>query len=145
MVFQRGPQTNPSNEISIQAVVEFLKNGTNLGETIRACKDIRRFITVRTVNGGAMHGDLQMPNSLIMKQGKFLGKAVRWYYSTDRESCLYYKKPNASKNHNKVPMSEGAKPMMTMVDDFPDDIDYDYYLQQARSMLHDVGYYKNVI
>ncbi len=138
-------QTNPVSEISILAVIEFLKNGVNMGETIRNCTDIRKFITVRTVNGGAMHADVDMPNSIIMKQGKFLGKAVRWYYSTDRTSCLYYKKPNASKNHNKVPMSEGAKPMMTMLKRFPDDMDHDYYLQQSRSMLHDVGYYKNVI
>ena len=137
--------TNPQNEISINAVVDFLRDGTPMGETIRNCTDIRKFITVRTVNGGALHGDMEMPNKIIAKQGKFLGKAIRWYYSNDRDSCIFYKKPNATGNHNKVPKSEGAKPMMTMVDQFPRDIDYDYYLRESRSILHDVGYYEPVI
>ncbi|AGH31453.1 DNA polymerase [Loktanella phage pCB2051-A] len=137
-------QVNPVSEISILAFVEWLKNGTPFAETIRGCKDIRKFVTVRTVNGGALHGDIHMPNRIVGLQGKYLGKAVRWYYSTSRDSCMFYKKPNGSGNHNKVPMSEGAWPMMTMPDEFPTDIDYQYYFNQCIEFMYDVGYITDV-
>lgn len=49
-----GLQKNPTNEICIEALEQLLINNIPIHETIHACKDIRKFINVRTVKGGAV-------------------------------------------------------------------------------------------
>jgi hypothetical protein len=43
---------NPTNQICVDAVKEYIINGTPLEKTIRRCDDIRKFVTVRAVQGG---------------------------------------------------------------------------------------------
>jgi len=45
---------NPASEICGDAIAEFLSKGTPIIYTIAACRDIRKFVTVRQVNGGAV-------------------------------------------------------------------------------------------
>lgn len=45
---------NPNKEICIEAVKALLSDGTPIAETIVRCRDIRKFVTVRTVRGGAI-------------------------------------------------------------------------------------------
>ena len=45
---------NPDVEICSDAVADFLAYGTPILYTIAACQDIRKFVTVRKVNGGAV-------------------------------------------------------------------------------------------
>lgn len=120
---------NPTSEICSDAVVEFLTKGTPFHKTIRKCRDVTKFVTVRTVKGGALD-----------QHGNYLGKAIRWVYSTEVEGAIHYKTPNATGNHNKVPRSEGARPLMELPDKFPDDLDYQFYVREARSILCDIGY-----
>lgn len=68
---------------------------------------------------------------------EYLGKVVRWYYGTRAPGPIVY-----ASNGNTVSLSYGAQPCMTLPDDFPDDIDYQWYIDKAESMLHDVGYYR---
>lgn len=49
-----GLQKNPTNEICIEALEQLLINNVPVHETIRSCKDIRKFVNVRTVKGGAV-------------------------------------------------------------------------------------------
>ncbi len=116
---------NPEGLICSDAVQAFLSKGIDVEDTIRACNDLRRFVTVRNVRGGAH------------KDGWFLGKVVRWYYARGVTGEINY-----VLSGNKVPNSEGAKPLMEWID-FPDDIDYDYYIRRAYGMLQDIGYYGN--
>lgn len=116
-------QKNPANEICVKAAVAMILDGTPLEETIRGCQDIRQFVTIRTVQGGAMKGD------------KYLGKAIRWYYATDTEGTINYRT-----NGNTVPRSEGAKPLMVLPETFPDDVDFDWYIREARDILGDVAF-----
>lgn len=67
---------------------------------------------------------------------EYLGKVVRWYYGTRSPGPIVY-----ASNGNTVSLSYGSRPCMTLPDDFPDDIDYQWYIDKAESMLHDVGYY----
>lgn len=114
---------NPQNPICNEAIVEYLVNGTQLEQTIQACQDITQFLTVRRVTGGAMFKD------------NVVGKAVRWYYSTETKTeTLRYKK-----NGNKVPKSEGAKPLMELPDVLPTDIDYQAYIKDAIKSLKTLG------
>jgi hypothetical protein len=119
---------NPVNIICMESVLEFLKNKTPIETTILNSKDIRKFITVRTVKGGAIKID--------NKKTEYLGKAIRWYYSTKTRSPIYY-----AQSGNKVPRSEGAAPCMVIPSEFPEDIDFKWYIAEAENILKDVGYF----
>lgn len=116
-------QKNPSATIIIDAVVAFLRDGVRLSKTINYCRDITKFLSVRTVNGGAMAGK------------DYLGKAIRWYYCKGERGNLSYKKTG-----NQVPKSRGSKALMELPTEFPDDVNYDYYFEEAQEVLRDIGY-----
>lgn len=118
-----GLSKNPTNEICSEAVVKMLTDFTPVEETIMACRDIRRFVTIRQVKGGA-----------VDQSGNYLGKAVRWYYAAGVVGPLTYKS-----NGYTVARSDGAKALMDLPDHFPDDIDYDWYIREANSILADIG------
>lgn len=67
---------------------------------------------------------------------EYLGKVVRWYYSTQAPGPIVY-----ASNGNTVSLSYGARPCMTLPDEFPADVDYAWYIGKAEAMLRDVGYY----
>jgi hypothetical protein len=114
---------NPESLICNDAVVQFLINKTPIEKTIRECKDIRRFVTIRTVKGGAE------------KSGVYLGKAVRWYYSKTIKGEINY-----VTSGNKVPNSDNAMPLMDLPTELPDDIDFEYYIAKANEILKEIGY-----
>lgn len=124
---------NPTAEICADAVCDFITNGTPISQTIKGCTDIRKFITVRKVNGGAT------------KDGEYLGKAIRWYKSTATTSAIHYKKANKGGNFNKVPKSDNSMPVMLLPKEFPTDVDYSDYIRTARLMLIDLGYTQDII
>ncbi len=116
-------RSNPANEICSKAVKEFLKTRKPIEETIRECKDVRQFVSIRTVNGGAV------------KAGQYIGKAIRWYYGADELDAIFY-----ISSGNKVPRSDGAVPLMKLPDMLPADIDFDWYINEANDMLKQIGY-----
>lgn len=67
---------------------------------------------------------------------EYLGKVVRWYYSTQAPGPIVY-----ATNGNTVSLSYGARPCMNLPDQFPDDIDYAWYTSKAESILKDIGFY----
>ena len=113
---------NPTTTICIEAVECFLRDGVALRQTIEACSDMRKFISIRTVRGGAV------------KDGVFLGKAIRWYYGTDSGSEIIY-----ASTGNKVAKSDGAIPMMELSETPPANVDYNWYVAEAEGMLRDLG------
>jgi hypothetical protein len=115
---------NPEYYICSEAVQLYLKNKTPIEETIRNCKDIKKFVFVRNAAGGAE------------KEGIYLGKALRWYMPTNKTSCIKY-----VSNGNKVANSEGAAPLMDLSKELPSDLDFDFYIERAIELLFDVGYY----
>lgn len=117
---------NPSAIICITAVKDYLTKDIEIEDTIRECKDIRQFVTVRTVAGGATW------------KNQYLGRVVRWIYSTQGTE-IYYKKPNKTGNHNKVAKSDGARPIMEL-GEFPKDIDYERYIQESEDILETIGF-----
>lgn len=113
---------NPVSTICIEAVTAFLKSGVPLKTTIEACVDITRFVTIRTVKGGAVQGS------------EYLGKAIRWYYSREQLPEMVY-----VLSGNKVPNSDGAKPLMDLPATLPEDLDLDYYWREAAAILVAIG------
>ncbi len=116
---------NPQTTICSEAIVEYITKGIKLADTITQCTDVTKFVSVRNVKGGAT------------KQAVYLGKVIRWYYTKNEQGYIEYKT-----NGNKVPKSDGAKPLMNLPVEFPSDIDYDWYIKEATNMLFDIGYYK---
>ncbi len=112
------PKWNPTCDICSEAVIMYLSQGIPVDETIKACTDIRKFIEVRRVTGGAF------------KDGEYLGKAIRWYYSADAGGPIVN-----TKNGNFVPRSVGARPCMMMPEGIPDDLNHDLYIARAYDML----------
>lgn len=115
---------NPETLICNDAAIAFVSKGVPVEDTIRACKDIRRFVTVRNVKGGAT------------KSGKYLGKTIRWYYSTLMKGNIRY-----VLSGNKVPNSDSAMPLMELPEgnELPDDIDYVRYIRIANEILAEIG------
>lgn len=187
---------NPVNNICTEAASAFVEHGTPIAETIFRCRDIRKFVTVRTVRGGAIkvtktHYDesltLSKKRDLLLMLGwqithgskvadihvtapgtmdtmgehgipleeayrkycgddefDYIGKVVRWYYAVGETGVLRYKNPNKQGTRNTVPNSEGAKPLMELPDEFPDDVDYDFYLAETNRILKDIGLWKGL-
>lgn len=116
---------NPEALICSDAVKAFLSAGTAVEDTIRQARDIQRFVVVRNVRGGAH------------KDGYFLGKTVRWYHSRSTGGTINY-----VSSGNKVPNSDNARPLMEL-GEFPEDMDFDYYVRRSEEMLAKLGAYGN--
>lgn len=120
-----GLQKNPDGVIVYEAVTKAIAENAPIESTILDCTNMLKFVTVRTVKGGAVW------------RGEVLGKAVRFYYSTSvaEDECIHY-----ASNGNRVPKSAGAKPMMDLAAEFIGDIDYQAYIVAAEKLLCEVGY-----
>jgi hypothetical protein len=125
---EAGLQKNPTNQICYEAFKKFVCTGKPIAETLWECRDISKFVSVRTVKGGAVKKSED-------GQFEYLGKAIRWYYAKDTSGEIVY-----ALTGNKVPKSEGVKPLMNLPDQFPEDIDYDRYYQEALDLLQLVSY-----
>jgi hypothetical protein len=139
---------NPQMTICSDAALAMIKHGTPLETTILNCKDISGFLTVIKATGGAVWGGEVIPmegdEDLItsLKGGEYLGKTIRYYWGIDGQP-IFEAKPNASGNHKKISKTDGAIECMNLPDEFPSDIDYNKYVQEARDILISVGFYGN--
>lgn len=121
---EAGLTKNSTGSIITDAVVEYLDKGTPIRETIKNCTDIRKFVAIRQVRGGAVWN------------GEYLGGVVRWYISNkeDVPEMIY------AKSGNKVAGSTNGVPLMKMEDIIPEDLDYEHYITKSESYLQDFGY-----
>jgi hypothetical protein len=121
-----GLKKAPDAQICSDAAVAFLAHGVMPEDTIEACTDVRQFVVVYRVAGGCSDNE-----------GNYLGKAVRWYYSTQVRQPL-----REIGTEKTVAASMGAKPIMTLPDDFalPDDLDVVWYVREAYARIADTGY-----
>jgi hypothetical protein len=138
-------QKNTQNDICNEALIAYLKDGTPIEETIRACKDIRKFVTVRTVKGGGVFNRITFDNPTVYNEGdvvksekqhvtRYLGKVVRWYYGTNDTGTINYKTSG-----NKVPRTDGCVPLMDLPVDFPNNVNYNFYINEVNDLLMDIG------
>lgn len=117
-----GLMKNPTNEICVDAVLAYLTEKTPLELTIKQSKSIESFLTSRRVTGGAEY------------KGESLGKVVRFYHAEGSSAPIKY-----LKNGNKVAKSKGAFPIQDLPSTFPDNVDYQYYINEAKGMLKKLG------
>lgn len=116
---------NPVTLICVKAVKAYLTTGKPIGETVNECQDIRQFVVVRNVKGGAVQ---------LGEKNSFIGKVARWYYAKDITGSFVY-----ANSGRKVPKSLGARPLMQLPEQLPPDLDHDWYIREAERILSDVG------
>lgn len=66
-------------------------------------------------------------------ESQYLGKVVRWYYARATKGCI------VTPAGGQVAKAEGCKPLMTLPDALPADIDYAKYIADARAILAEIG------
>lgn len=123
---QSGTQldTNPNMLICTDAIEAFLSKGADIEKTIRECTNLKRFVIVQNVRS---------PGASF--EGEYLGKVVRYYKSKTSQSCI-----RSVGSGNKVPNSDGARPVLDLPTVLPDDLDYQFYIDKCTSILYDIGY-----
>ncbi len=114
---------NPECLIVADAVKAFIAESVPIEKTVTECTDIRRFVSVRKVTGGAQ------------KDGRYLGKTIRWYYANKILGTI----TRATNSHN-IPLTEGGKPCMVLPDVMPDDVNLEKYIADCYSVLEDIGF-----
>ncbi len=112
---------DPTGDICSEAAIAWVKDGTPIEQTIRACRDIRKFIFVRMAAGGGF------------KDGEYLGKLVRWYHGVGTKSGIL------TAEGNQVAGTTGAVPCMDLPEEFPDDVDVAWYVREAWARVADTG------
>lgn len=120
---ETGLSKNAEGEIIMDAVVAQLRDGVPVAKTITECNDVRKFMCIRTVAGGAAQGGLP------------LGKVIRWYYSSEPQDEILI-----INTGGRVGKTGGGKPMMELEDQIPADIAYDVYIEKAEKMLEKLAY-----
>lgn len=120
---ETNPKKNAVNEICIDAATAFMATGADIPTTIKSCTKLQKFTTMRRVKGGGV------------KDGKYLGKIIRWYYSTEAQGEII-----SAANGNKVARSDNANPCMDLPDVLPTDVDYDWYIAETYKILEEIGY-----
>jgi hypothetical protein len=170
---------HPSTDICVKAVHAYLAKGVPVEESVRANRDIRDFVAIQKVTGGAEWGRSSMlrdkakkaervatlqllgwtdisgkgdwvapggsdtgalPNEKAYKEacratsmpGESIGKAIRWFYSVNGKPITNYK-------GGKVAATDGSRPIMELPDVMPNDVDYQWYITEAKSMILDLG------
>lgn len=199
----------PTNDVCIDAICDYLRTGKAIEDTIYECEDIRKFVSVRNVKGGAefvrikfdedmedMEKEFRLfergykpyskrkgvpdPRGLwlrpdesgiknaitmdeayaeiyqdsvmreYMSQGRkrvvrsnthkvrgeheYLGKIARWVYATKASGRIEYRTTG-----NKVPKTDGCRPLMELPDHVPTWVDRERYIKEAYSLLTDLG------
>lgn len=150
--------------IVTEAIRKFLLDDTPMKDTIMGCKDPSQFCVARQVTGGAIWSPEDYPNTeeydeylkkvpfklnkalekrndnfkkefVLAEANKwYIGKVVRYYYSTEGKPMFY------KSSGNRVPKSDGCKPMMKLVKKMPKDMDFDKYIELAKIHLEELGY-----
>lgn len=114
---------NPITLICSDAIKALIAHNIPIEKTIRECRDITRFVTVRNVASPGAH-----------QNGQYLGKVIRWIYGKNSVGTINYVATG-----NRVPESDGAIPLMDLPEQWPD-LDYQRYIDKTIAMLYEIDY-----
>lgn len=125
---------SPAGEIIYEAVAEALRTGkrSDITKTIKDCGDIRSFVFVRKVAGGAMY------------EGELLGRVARFVWGKDSKGEILYANKRANeKKHRRVANSDGAIPVMTLRNEYLAHLDRLRYAESACELYDKIKQSKN--
>jgi hypothetical protein len=159
---------NPTMEVCSLAARQFLIDGTRPEAFIKKHKAMKDFVAIRGVTGGGIQHDsfvekddwelveggwthpgrTRKPEKrksrpaprLVGVGGVPFGRVARWYMTTKSTQPLTY-----LSSGNTVPKSEGAMLCMTLPDKLPADLNYQWYIDETRTMMRDIGIGREVV
>lgn len=151
---------SPTFQICSEAAAQYLLNGTPVEDTIKACEDIRQFISIRGVSGGGVQHThevevddwiggprnwrrphwpddkksetrISRPAPVFEGRGGVpFGRVARWYMTTQQLPPITY-----VKSGNAVAGTKGGKLCMELPSKLPSDLDYNWYIEYAKELL----------
>lgn len=113
----------PNGHIVGQAVMEYVAGGRHYADVINECNDIREFVFMQKVTGGA---EYDMEN---------VGSSVRWYIGTKFRLPMTY-----IKSGNNVPNTANAVLALDLPEEIPADLWRGWYIREAKKLLKNIGY-----
>lgn len=153
---------NPTMEVCSNAAAAYLAEGTDIDKFIKASKDMQDFVAIRNVKGGGVQhlryetcNDWEeiedrlwlsprtdkkekrksRPKPLqVGVGGTPFGRVARWYMTKENLPPITY-----VESGNMVPKTEGGKLCLTLPDRIPEDLDYDWYINETKEMLSVMG------
>ena len=112
---------DPNGDICSEAAIAWVKDGVPIEKTVRECRDITKFIFVRNTEDGGY------------KDGEYLGKLVRWYHGQGVRTAI------VKDDGSQVAGSMGSVACMDLPDEFPEDVDIQWYIREAWARVADTG------
>ena len=162
-----GLMKNPTMQICSDAVVAYLRDGTDIAEYIQSCDKPEDFMAIRNVKGGGVqHKKMELVDDWELAEdygtkenlwqspstGKYVTRKSRPkpfaafsggvpFGRVARWYMTTQSMPPISYvgSGNKVPKTEGARVCMTLPDTLPPDLDIDWYVGEAHQILSDIG------
>lgn len=166
---EAGLMKNPTMQVCSDAVVAYLRDGTDIAEFIQSCDKPEDFMAIRNVKGGGVqHKKMELVDDWIPCEWKDDGqKIVAWFSKTTGKIVKRVSRPAPVEafsggvpfgrvarwymttqsmppisyvgSGNRVPKTEGARVCMTLPDTLPPDLDIDWYVGEAHQILSDIG------
>lgn len=159
---------NPTMGVCANLAVDYLIYGTTPEDAIAQYTDMRDYLAVREVKGGGIQYEGYTPVDdwvcvmegfwkrqhwldngitraavtrksrpkpvMVGYGGVPFGKVARWYMTTEMMPPISYESSG-----NKVAGSDGARLCMFLPESLPDDLNIDWYIQEAYSILRNTG------
>lgn len=151
---------SPTFQICADAAAKYLLDATSVEDTIKACTDIRQFISIRNISGGGVQHTHEVevddwigearnwrrphwPDdkksetrvsrpapALEGRGGVPFGRVARWYMTTQQLPAI-----TSVKSGNTVAGTKGGKLCLTLPDTLPADLDVNWYIDYAKELL----------
>lgn len=113
-----------------EAINKYLSDGIPIEETVKNCKDLNKFITYQKVN----------KKFKVEYNNKFITRINRYYISTNGYN-LFKVDPETNKY---ISLLSGVGVIIANnfneIKEFPKDINYRYYIQEAKKIVYEFNY-----
>ena len=120
----------PSGNIIATALVKLLSENIPLVKTITECHDINQFILTQNLSSGWES----------KWNGQPLGRILRFYKSNSVNASPIIKTPGSGNKGNQgvVSQSDSCVPLPDLPEEFPNDVNYSWYIRQAEETLEKI-------
>jgi len=122
-----------SNQISVIAAINYFVNNISIRETITTCYDIKKFCLKERCNKKDKLV-IQVYNGVSIQEEE-VSRTVRFYVA---KSYKKLKKVFEDGRISQIVSGFNVELINRLPDDFPTDIDFRYYIQEAQKLIDDI-------
>lgn len=121
----------PNANIVATAITAYLEHGTSFSTTLYTCHDINQFVLTQSVSSSWS----------TSWNGRPLGKMLRFYKSNSKQatSIIRTPGPNDKGNRGNVPNSEFCIPLEDLPSEFPEDLNFAWYLKEMEDLWKSIS------